>query len=414
MKTGKIRRIARYVAACIVAAFGGLYTWLIWTPAPPPTPEIPSVDSRAGGPNQGAFTPTFVPALGGNPYGACVRILAIEGGGVRGVIPAHILAMIEERTHKAISAQFDLIVGTSTGALLAFGLTRPSDPDVQKPAFGAHDIEKLYRDYGREVFPSSLGVLRSMRRIFRPKYLPTVLEMVLQQYFEDVELGEALTRVAVPAYEIEDHTRIWFDSYDSPYSSVYMRDIARGATAAPTYLPPVRIAVSRDISSKGYVVAVDGGLFANNPSLEALSRAHDLSLSGSGDDSVLLLSVGTGINFTKYSFDDVWRWGLASWIDPLLEIAFSDPAIDTQVRQIMKIRPQDHYIRLQVDFGNSALPLDDASAKTLAHFIDVTKSAMSTEQKLAEAVTQLSLPRSPQCERVGLDRQPRSGPRHPR
>jgi predicted acylesterase/phospholipase RssA len=281
---GKRWRIAYLAIGCLSVAFASFLEWTFWIPEPPPLPKLSEAASKPWTP----LAQTAGAGVGAYPYGACIRILAIDGGGVRGVIPARILAEIEEHTQKQISEQFDLIAGTSTGALLALGLTRPADADPRKPAFRANDILNLYLNHGPEVFPTSFGLLRTIRSVFSPKYGPVGLESVLQQYFGDVQLEEALTRVLVPIYEIEDHKRIWFDSADGRYRNLYMRDIARGATAAPSYLPPARFAAPQYVSSKGYIAAVDGGLFANNPSLEALSRA------GSEDDGILLLSVGTG------------------------------------------------------------------------------------------------------------------------
>jgi predicted acylesterase/phospholipase RssA len=395
-------RIAYLAVSCLLGAFASFMAWAFWTPDLPPLSKLSKAASEP-------FTPLARSAglgVGSYPYGACFRILAIDGGGVRGVIPARILAEIEERTQKPISEQFDLIAGTSTGALLALGLTRPSDADARKPAFRANEFVDLYLKRGRDVFPTSFGLLRTIRSAFSPKYGAVGLESVLQQYFGDVQLEEALTRVLVPIYEIEDHKRIWFDSADGRYYGLYMRDIARGATAAPSYLPPARFAAPLHVSSKGYIAAVDGGLFANNPSLEALSSA------GLEDDGVLLLSLGTGTNLKKYSFENVWGWGLLGWANPLLEIAFSDPAIDVQIEQLMRFRIQDRYSRLQVDFHDDPLLLDDASVKVVKHLIARTEASLAEQsKKVTSLVDQLSRPRSPRCLRVGSDYERPTGPR---
>ena len=144
---------------------------------------------------------TWVPGIGPKNYGDCTRVLTIDGGGVRGLIPALVLAELERRTGGPIAEQFDLIVGTSTGSILALGLTRPSNADARRPALAAKDLVALYRDQAARIFPSSLGPLRYLRRIFRPKFDPSDVEALYRSYFEDVRLQEALTNVAVPAYE---------------------------------------------------------------------------------------------------------------------------------------------------------------------------------------------------------------------
>ena len=150
-------RIACIAVGSLLGASASFLAWAVWTPALPPLSKLSKAASEP-------FTPLVRSAgrgFGPYPYGACFRILAIDGGGVRGVIPARILAEIEKRTQKPISEQFDLIAGTSTGALLALGLTRPSDADARKPAFRANEFVDLYLKRGRDVFPTSFGLLRT-------------------------------------------------------------------------------------------------------------------------------------------------------------------------------------------------------------------------------------------------------------
>ena len=194
---------------------------------------------------------TSVPRLGPRTYGDCTRILSIDGGGVRGLVPALILAEIERRTGRPIYQQFDLIVGTSTGSILALGLTRPSNADAHKPAYSAQDLVQLYRDHAQHIFPSSFAPLRYLRRIFRPKFSPHDVESVYETYFEDVRLIEALTNVAIPAYDIENSRRLWFLSYTSSQGNLLMRDLVRGATAAPTYFAPARLSLRGPMSPTG-------------------------------------------------------------------------------------------------------------------------------------------------------------------
>lgn len=84
-----------------------------------------------------------------------IKILSIDGGGIRGIIPALILAEIEQRTGKPICQMFDLIAGTSTGGILALGLTRPDD--TGQPAYRAEDLVRLYKTEGPVIFPGPYG-----------------------------------------------------------------------------------------------------------------------------------------------------------------------------------------------------------------------------------------------------------------
>jgi patatin-like phospholipase len=354
-----------------------------------------------------------LPALGArHPDDCFVRVLSIDGGGVRGLIPALILAEIEKGTRKPIAESFDLIVGTSTGAILALGLTRPSDADAAVPEYSAQRIAQFFRESSSTIFPNSYPMLRSLKQIVRPKYDVEGIESVFDQYFGDVRLVEALTNVRVPAYDIEDGRRIWFSR--GSHGDLFMKDVVRGATAVPTYLPPVAFRVQPRVSKKGYVALVDGALFANNPTLEALEVADGLR--SSKDQTLLVLSIGTGKGITEHSFKKAWRWGALGWLNPLLDIAFSDPSIAFQVGRTMALRG-DTYFRIQPNLGKNPPPLD-ASTPAALRFLEgaANNFLRDPENKLAmgQIIHDLGLPRPASCKLLGEPIERRTGPRPPR
>lgn len=404
-----LKWLFRFVSALVVVLTSSAILFLVLLGQAPQRPtELPKQSASVTSNTEVAAIGTFA-GIGSNRAGACIRVLSIDGGGVRGLVPALILADIERLSGRPIFQQFDLIVGTSTGSILALGLTRPSNADAQLPAYTANDLVQLYRNLGQEIFPSSFAVLRNIRRIFRPKFSPQSVEAVYEKYFEDVRLHEALTNVAVPAYDIENSRRIWFRSYDSSHGELLMREVVRGATAAPTYFPPAQFAVDRSVASSGHVALVDGALFANNPALDAYVMAQKL-LSSQDDKSLLLLSIGTGQSVRKHLFEDAWGWGAMGWMDPLLEIAFSDPAIDDQAKQELA---WNKYFRLQVEIGQPPVELDDSSTEATQKLDGNTKLFMKNhEEKIREIVSELSLPRSSQCgTALGNDYEPVTGPR---
>ncbi len=407
-RSSVLAKVIKSLAILSIASVGAFVLWLCVSEGPPPLPTHLSQSALLPETESGV---TFVPGTGPRTYGDCVRILAIDGGGVRGLVPAIILADLERRTHRPISTQFDLIVGTSTGSILALGLTRPSDGDARLPALTADDLVELYRDQAARIFPYSFGPLRYLRRIFRPKFDPGNVEALYARYFEDVRLQEALTNVAIPAYDIESNQRIWFQSWSSAQGSLLMRDIVRGATAAPTYFPPARIAYRRHGDAIDYVSLVDGALFANNPSQNALEFGK--TIRSEDNPAILLLSIGTGRSVRKHSFNEAWSWGVLGWMDPLLEIAFSDPAIDGIVSRALE--GHGDYYRLQVELGTQPVELDDSSPNALARLEKSTREFLAAHQQdLDQIIYQLSLPRAPQCgPRIGADYERPEGPRLP-
>lgn len=399
---------SKLLAVLAIAVAGIAGAWFVLTgqaPKPPPLPE------NAGKVPQPEYAVTWVPRIGPRQFGNCTRILAIDGGGVRGLVPALILAEIERRTGRPLYRDFDLIVGTSTGSIIALGLTRPSNADARKPAYTAQDVVQLYRDHVARIFPQSFAPVQYLRRIFRPKFGAEQIEAMFASSFEDVRFMEALTNVAVPAYDFEDNRRLWFVSISTAHGNLLMRDIVRGATAAPTYLPPARFAVQNHVSSKGYVAVVDGALFANNPAREALALGQRVR--GQGDPSVLLLSIGTGRVAQKHSFDEAWSWGVLGWMDPLLEIAFSDPAIDNQMER--ELEGHGAYFRMQVDLKKQPVELDDSSPAAVRRLEEATTAMLHAEDSaLQRIILELSLPRSPQCgPKFGADYERPEGPRRP-
>src|ERR1700730_7459877 len=154
------------------------------------------------------------------------KVLAVDGGGIRGIIPALVLAAIEDQTKRPICELFDLVAGASTGGILALGLTKPgSDGKVEKSAM---DVVRLYEQEGSTIFPSSFLQGLHIGAIRGPKYDARGIDTTLAKYFGETRLKDALTPVLVPSYDIEKQTPIFFKSkkaqdnpdYDFPMSHV--------------------------------------------------------------------------------------------------------------------------------------------------------------------------------------------------
>jgi patatin-like phospholipase/acyl hydrolase len=139
---------------------------------------------------------------------ATTRILSIDGGGIRGIIPATVLAEIERRTGRHVADLFDVIAGTSTGGILACGLTIPDA--TGGPSRSASELVDMYVKEGPRIFPHEfLGGLRSL---VDEKYSQKGIEAVLQQYMGDTMLSDAVTEIIVTAYDIERRQPFFFRS----------------------------------------------------------------------------------------------------------------------------------------------------------------------------------------------------------
>jgi len=267
-----------------------------------------------------------------------IRILSIDGGGIRGIIPALVLARLEAMAGEPVAKLFDLIAGTSTGGILALGLTCPEEPGSSRPKFKAADLVKLYKDNGRQIFSSShWHHLTSLRGVLDERYSSAGVESVLEESFGVTNLSQSLVDVVVTAYEIEQREPFFFrteyarkpprpdETFDYP-----MWEVARATSAAPTYFEPHLLRGKRP--GERYAL-VDGGVFANNPGMCAWADAKRRF----GNRPVVVVSLGTGQLTRPYPYDRARDWGLAGWARPVLEIIFDgvSDVVDHQLSALL-------------------------------------------------------------------------------
>ena len=218
-------------------------------------------------------------------------VLTIDGGGIRGVVPAKLLTEIESRMKRPASELFDMIAGTSTGGIIALGLSKPV-PGGGRPEYSASDLLELYVDHGRELFPDSLArKVRSLWGLADVRYPVAPLEALLKDKFGDTNLSEALVEVVIPSYDLSKPGPFFFKrSYtlDDEAYDVKMWLVARATSAAPTYFEPARVAAFKQ---EGDHALVDGGTYANNPAVAAYAD----SMSRWADDAEInVVALGTG------------------------------------------------------------------------------------------------------------------------
>ena len=166
----------------------------------------------------------------------CINILSIDGGGIRGIIPASILAVIEKRLARPIHEVFDLIAGTSTGGIIAVAIGAGANSGNP---YRPEDLVNLYIENGRTIFHKTL--ITGVRNWLRPKYSARPLENVLMEFFGEAELKSAKVPLLIGSYDIENQIPFFFKSQRIPTNPNYnwkLRDVARATSAAPTFFPP--------------------------------------------------------------------------------------------------------------------------------------------------------------------------------
>jgi uncharacterized protein len=261
-------------------------------------------------------------------------ILSIDGGGIRGVIPATVLAEIERLTGRQTYELFDVIAGTSTGGILALGLTLP---EGGRARYGAAALAALYSEQGDTIFPYEF--LGKIRRFIGPKYPERGRRAVLEERFRDARLSTALTEVLVTAYDIAGRRPFFFrraDAVERPGREFRMSDAALATSAAPTYFPPVRL---RDSEQGRDLVLVDGGVFANNP---AMCGYVDRAEGRAPEGDTLIVSLGTGEPQPRaIPYGRARHWGLIGWGLRLLDVIFAG-VTETTEYELKQILPEGH------------------------------------------------------------------------
>ncbi|HJK86559.1 MAG TPA: patatin-like phospholipase family protein [Candidatus Megaira endosymbiont of Nemacystus decipiens] len=231
-------------------------------------------------------------------------LLSIDGGGVRGIIPSMILAEIERKTNTPICQMTDMIAGNSTGAIIALALATPSDTNKSKNKYTANDLVDLYQNQSKKIFHKSLWQnIKTGCNLWGPKYDRTYLDNILKQKFGNTTLSEAVSDVVILSYGLESgEGRVWSSriARKKKRNDFFMKDIAAASSAAPTYFSPVVISNTQgnfcrknDYKILKKCTHVDGGVFANNPSIVAAAAVLQANPSMNRSD-LIIISLGTG------------------------------------------------------------------------------------------------------------------------
>ncbi len=277
--------------------------------------------------------------------GKIFKILTIDGGGIRGIFSAHILKRIQDEIGVIYDEDFEIIAGTSTGAITAASLS------VGHPI---GDVIKLYKTEGKKIFKknySSFLNLLNWKNFVNSKYDNSYLKKVLEGEFGDLTLSDTKTRLLIPASDISNGNVFVFKSnYDPSFvrdKDVKISTAVLSSCAAPSYFKPNKV--------QEYLLA-DGGLWSNNPSLVGLTEAMGRRFNVD-KDSIRILSIGTGIGKKYYNVTDhEGRWGLKHWGTELVDTIMNLQSIN--VDNIVRFILSDKYLRINFE-TDKGLALDD-------------------------------------------------------
>ncbi|KAL1822124.1 hypothetical protein ACET3Z_008902 [Daucus carota] len=333
-------------------------------------------------------------------YGKLITILSIDGGGIRGLIPACILEFLESQLQKLdgeevrLADYFDVIGGTSTGGLMTAMLTVPDEKN-HRPLFAAKDIKPFYLEHCPKIFPQEncrgmFGLIRKFCKVFwGPKYDGKYLHDVLTEKLRDSRLDETLTNVVIPTFDIKHLQPKIFSTYEAkkyPCFNARLSDICISTSAAPTYLPAYRFKnCDREFN------LIDGGVAANNPTLVALSEVTKQIFENNSDflpikatdyGRFLIISVGTGSPKIEQKYDAICaaKWGALGWFinhgsNPLVEVftQASGDMVDYHLSVVTQaLHCERNYLRIQEDsLTGIDLSIDASTEENLEKLVGI-------------------------------------------
>ncbi len=269
------------------------------------------------------------------------RILSIDGGGIRGIIPAFVCCEIEKFYDKPLYELCDMIAGTSTGGIIALGLARK---------IRAEELLKLYCEQGNEIFNKPK---RSVTQYFRPKYEPDGLEKLLKKFFKEdrlSDLSDVPVEIVITSYDISNRVPLIVTSWNVEEDSeknFKLRDIARATSAAPTYFKPTKKLKNS--------TAIDGGIYCNNPSLIAYAEGRKMW----PNDHISLVSLGTGALTPSILYDEAENWGKAKWVRPV--IACAQDGVCKITHEVLQGLSEFEAIKLKLRVTDSCMEFIEAT-----------------------------------------------------
>lgn len=325
------------------------------------------------------------------------RILSIDGGGLKGLIPLQVIKEIEKITKQPIHKTFDLIAGTSTGGLLTCALLLEDNSfEANKRKYTLEQIEEIYLKKGKDIFPrfhSLKWLFMHSRKWIRPMYFSNKYDKILKEYFEDYRITSCLKPIFISSFDIHRNIPVIFTTREATRieeKNSRLLDICRATSAAPTYFPTYTFTYNKE-----KVVCIDGGLIMNNPTLGAFIEVLGNSSYKhykKGDNKleikdISVLSLGTGISSPKFNSSSSKNWGRFQWIKKVIDISMSAPVniVSDQLETIFNsMGLSKNYLRINVEIDKKYSEMDDSRSETLSYYLREANSKITNNHTLKD------------------------------
>lgn len=324
-----------------------------------------------------------------------IRVLSLDGGGVRGIIEARVLMHIEKEVGKPISQIFDLIGGTSAGGMIATLLSMPNKDAPLTPQYSAEDILNLLLTKSDRLFTKNIF---SFWGVFGTKYTPSGLESLLHEFYKNFHLHDSLVDTAVFAYDVNNNQLSTLSSWSN--ENILTRDAVGATTAAPVYFPAYTIKPSNHEQYGQHRSYIDGGVGANNPAvmlwMEAIKRFDRKS-------KFDIISLGTGDFQKRIRPQKVKNGGLFTWLKFFPRLISSNQQSTTnnilnffmedyqnRLQPSTNIKGEGYYTRFNPTMVGESSALDNYSPEHLSNLLRLTDIYMfNHKEELSNMITRL-------------------------
>lgn len=350
-------------------------------------------------------------------------VLAIDGGGVKGIIPARVLQEIEERTGKPVCELFDLVAGTSTGAIVAGGMITPSDDDPKKPKYSAKDILQTYIDHAEKIFPEKkfrdfLDMMPGTNGFYDGKYF----EKVLEDYFGDTKFKDTLTHLMMAGADMKNFEPVWMHyfldrkkSVPQRWESLKVKDAIRASASAPTFFEAKYIYTHPNKHAPDAAerhAMLDGSLFASTIARRAYTQAKKLA---PPDAEIVIVHLGTGMSEASLTPDEMNKKNQLDWVRSHQGISILGASFELTAKDIendLREELGDNLYRLNRMFNkenpeNPDTRLDNSRASNLKKLIkfaeDMIEENDETLDRLCEILQhRIHIEKQHECSRKSL------------
>ena len=313
-----------------------------------------------------------------------IRVLALDGGGVRDLVSLEVLRYIEDRADRPISELFDAVIGTSTGAISATALLLTKDNG--QPRYAVEDLIELYGEVMSEVFhtPWSHRVL-TLDGLLGPRFPNREKYRLARQVYGNVAFGELLKPTMLLAHSLTDQDLVIFENWQAQESSYYVAPLVVAVTSAPTVFPTVRLQGETDPLGD----FVDGGVVANDPAMVGLLR----SLRAQPNVEVVLVSIGLGELPLKFGTLTGPRSGELDWSVPLIDILLEGHIRLTSkwLHELSQLSSAQglHYYRFDAPLPEGKGSWIDPSSENITFLKGLRQSIVETEMTSLDQVIEL-------------------------